>query len=565
MGQAARHEPFDPWNDLESQLENLRAVVPRLVDCPSASADQAPEIIRALADAVEGLQRQGILHRIQLASFHEMMEALLRGRDAETVLQTLALYLRMTLELDEVLVLRRGEGTRPWIGFYAGRDNWAMPIFPDRFDVATPSTPPNASIRLACSPGDPRRYQTLVPLALSGDLEEREEDGPIGYLCYNRSTDWPEGQMSVDEVARRVAGILATLGHREAMERADRFRRQLLEAMKDGVIAARADGTLVELNAASERFTGISPERLRGAPLSALEEDAPALASHLSRALARREVPEARELLLGGTEAKLPVHIGTSAWNDDAGQLAGLVLNLTDLTAVRAMEDEIRRLDRLAALGRFAAGVAHEIRNPLAGIEAGVEFLGRRFAPDGPEREDLRFVVHEVRRLNTIVSELLDYTRPKPLDPQKVDLQLIADRARRGTLAVADRRQVEVVLAGSEPQTIVADPNRLEQVVLNLIKNAVEASSSGQQVEVSWRAGADSVSLAVADRGSGMSDEDLARSIEPFFTTKGSGTGLGLYLSHAIVQQHGGRLRLENRAGGGLLATIEIPLLQPER
>jgi two-component system sensor histidine kinase HydH len=276
------------------------------------------------------------------------------------------------------------------------------------------------------------------------------------------------------------------------------------------------------------------------------------------------------------------------------------VVNLADLTAVRAMEEEIRRLDRLAALGRFAAGVAHEIRNPLAGIGAGVEYLGGRIGPEG--QEDLRFLRSEIRRLDRIVSDMLDYTRPRPLEPQPLEAGSLLERVRQLLAPVAAGRQVDLALEAGEDRLLVwADPERLEQVLLNLVKNAIEASPEGGRVRVSCehrsrglrpgesllaasgfaagegggapsaagpegglrgepsKRGPPPVRFRVADEGRGMAPAELARAFEPFFTTKGNGTGLGLALSHAIVEQHGGRLLLESAPGRGTVAVLELP------
>lgn len=544
--------PGNPdWTRVAKRLEELGAVLPKAAELPPARPEHATELVLALAEATESLRRDSIRDRIQLSSFHEMMEALLRGRDSETVLQTLVLYLRIAFDLDEVLCLRRG--VERWSGFHAGGSTWAVPVMLDDFPGG------GASGSLA----DLERY-SVVEMLFAPGASPADPEACLGCLSVRRDAGWSEARMSFEEISRRVANILDTLRHRESHERADLFRRQLLEAMRDGLLSFDAHGRVLEANEGAVRMLGLDRDVLLDQGLESLRAASPRLLEHLEDALSRMEALPPAEFPLG-TAKRIPVNVATSPLWNDTGEFRGLVVNLTDLSGVRAMEEEIRRLDQLAALGRFAAGIAHEIRNPLAGIEAGVEYLGRHFPAAGPEREDLLFVINEVRRLNSIVSDLLDYTRPRPLEPLRVDAAALAHRARQSVEPIAQRRSVRVELSGARQVYFEADPDRIGQVLLNLVKNGVEAAPEGSEVQLSWRETQTTVEFQIEDRGAGLADEAQTRLFEPFFTTKGSGTGLGLSLSHAIVQQHGGHLVLENRSGGGAVARLELPLVGSER
>ena len=195
------------------------------------------------------------------------------------------------------------------------------------------------------------------------------------------------------------------------MEAEGNLRRQLIEAMGDGLLAFDRDGRLLAANAAAARLLSFSTAK--EITMEALERTSPLLLEHIRDALASGEAPPVRELALGGPDP-VPVSLTLCGLRDEDGCFGGLVVNLADLTEIRTMEREIQRLDRLAAIGRFAAGVAHEIRNPLAGIGAGVEYLASRLGPDPSDRDDLRIIRAEIARLDRIVAELLDYTRPPP-------------------------------------------------------------------------------------------------------------------------------------------------------
>ncbi len=629
------------WTAIAPRLDELRAVLPALSELPEARAENAPVLLGALADAVLDLRRGSIRDQIQLASLQEMAESFLRERGSDQALEDLTRYLRPALDFEEVLLLRRKPAGGIWTAFHAGPDA-ALPVrlgpvawSPDWNALAHARGGDLVSLSGEDEPfaeggegedpprSDPRRYRFVLALggADAGDLAP--ERSLLGYLCLNpEPAAASRANWDLSEIILRIEGILESLWRREERESEARLRRQLLEAMGDGLIALDAEGTILELNEAAGRLLGLAPETALGQRVELVDESAPAFRAWLRKALARGDAPPAREFSMrsGGRAdpaQEIPVNVSASALRDEEGRFSGLVVNLTDLSSLRAMEEEIRRLDRLAALGRFAAGVAHEIRNPLAGIGAGVEFLGGRLGPDAPEQEDLRFLRHETRRLDRIVSEMLDYTRPRPLDRQPMEAASLVERVRQSLGPLLEAKQVALDAEGPAGLVFWADPDRLEQVLLNLVKNAVEVSPSPGAVRVRWElrpagprqatareiasemfegrdlrpagsrqanarviagemiAGRDRrneetsvcppIRFRIEDSGPGMTPEVRSRAFEPFFTTKGTGTGLGLALSHAIVQQHGGRLLLESAPGRGTVAILELPEGSPER
>jgi PAS domain S-box-containing protein len=548
------------WSGVREQLDELRSVLPGLSDLPDVLPENAPRLLSALAETTEQLRRRVLRDRILRASLQELMGALLQSRDPESTLHTVTAYLRQILSVDEVLLVRcLGPDATRWMGYFIDRSNR-----PERIDLVNwPSrveTGMNGKqeVTPAAHRSDPARYAVVLRLPENADAET----APDGYLCLNgvgaTDEDW-----SPQELGRRVAGMLQTLQHREELERADRFRRQLLDAMQDGVLALDVEGRITEANAGATRL--LETESLRGLVLENLPPDLGTLVAHLQQAL-KRGNPTSREVSLVREGRRLHLHVGTSELFDRHGQFRGIVVNLGDLSAIRRMEEEIDRLDRLAALGRFAAGVAHEVRNPLAGIGAGVEYLARHFAPDAPEQQDVQFVLGEVQRLNHIVSDLLDYTQPRPLDLRPIRVEDLVQRVRSSLGPLA--REREVRLESNGPAAILEiDSARLEQVLLNLARNAIEASPPRGCVNLTWerRHGSQPFRFLIEDDGPGLSEEAIRRAFEPFFTTKGNGTGLGLYLSHAIVEQHRGRLVLGNRPGRGASISIELPDSEPER
>ncbi|HSM94138.1 MAG TPA: HAMP domain-containing sensor histidine kinase [Anaeromyxobacteraceae bacterium] len=245
---------------------------------------------------------------------------------------------------------------------------------------------------------------------------------------------------------------------------------------------------------------------------------------------------------------------------DEFGALAGQFNAMT--ASLREHQRQLVQSEKLAGIGRLAAGVAHEINNPLAVILGYVRLLQRK--AEGALAEDLRVIEDETVRAKLIVDGLLDLSRPLASAPEPADLRAITD----GVVArLGEARALEgVSVTVSGGATVAGHPQKLRQVILNLVKNAAEASGPGGrvEVEVSEEPGG-GARLTVDDTGPGLSREARARLFEPFFTTKETGTGLGLAVSQGIVQAHGGELEAGAAPSGGARFTVRLPAAPPGR
>jgi signal transduction histidine kinase len=234
----------------------------------------------------------------------------------------------------------------------------------------------------------------------------------------------------------------------------------------------------------------------------------------------------------------VPVSLTTSLLRDERRRIYGAIATFVDLTPLRRAEEHARRQDRLAALGRFTSSVAHEIRNPLTGIAAGVQYLARALG-DGAQRENLDFILSEIRRLDRIVQDLFDITHPRAFQVREAPLDEVARRALHSLEAVLAAREITVtveVVPGTPP--VPHDADQMQQVFINLIKNAGEASASGSAIRVhigtlpasqhAPELGPGGVVVArVEDQGRGISPDDLKTVFEPFFTTRQGGPASG--------------------------------------
>jgi hypothetical protein len=226
----------------------------------------------------------------------------------------------------------------------------------------------------------------------------------------------------------------------------------------------------------------------------------------------------------------------------------------------RLHRTQMTRAEHAATLGELAAGLAHEIRNPLAGIAGVMDIVGRDLPPSSPALEVVNDVREEVLRINRIVSDLLETARPKPPDVQGADLNATVEHA----VTVARQQVLSkpikvhcIKSAGLPP--VAHDPGQIHQVLLNLVLNAIQALDGPGTVTVSVDISDGMASVAVTDTGPGIPAETLPNIFRPFFTTKGHGTGLGLSLAKRIAEDHGGELNVVSKTGQGSTFTLLLP------
>lgn len=291
-------------------------------------------------------------------------------------------------------------------------------------------------------------------------------------------------------------------------------------------------------------------------------------------------IDKARRIAGGDLEGSLVLRqkdeLGALAMEIDA-MCAALARSRARLEAeTRARADalmQLRHADRLALLGRMAAGVAHELATPLNTLEARAEMVAEHAGGEGPLNDHSRAIIESTDRMAVMLRQLLEFAGNRPADRIVVDLRELAERAVRMVAPIAKRGGITVDVArGCEPMPACVDPLQLEQVFGNLLMNAIQATPMGGTVRIDISRGfvsfgsdavvdCEAVIVEVLDTGHGIKDEDLSRVFEPFFTTRppGQGTGLGLSMCYGIVHEHGGRISIGNRVSGGARARIELP------
>ena len=248
-------------------------------------------------------------------------------------------------------------------------------------------------------------------------------------------------------------------------------------------------------------------------------------------------------------------------FNDRNGAFSGYIINLRDVSALRHMEDALKRADRLAALGELSARLSHEIRNPLAALCGAVQLLSAAPEKSGHDTRLFTIITRESERLNTLISDFLRYARPA--SPQLTPLMLHHYIEDQFILLRHDPKFSHIQLINSVPDTVVvtADPGQLNQVLINILQNAADAIGGVGTILVEYATEQSMSIIRVTDSGPGIPHNALHHLFEPFWTTKANGTGLGLAVSYRIIEAHGGTLTIESPASGGCRCSIILPVL----
>jgi len=285
----------------------------------------------------------------------------------------------------------------------------------------------------------------------------------------------------------------------------------------------------------------------------------------------RRPMLELQHKIQQVADGNLNVQVGFSERNDDIGDLGRNFNNMVQ--QLRESRQEIEHLHRtqmsraehMATLGELAAGLAHEIRNPLAGIAGVMQIVGRDLPPTSPACDVVKDVQEEVVRINRIVSDLLETARPRAPEFQLADLNTTVEHAVGFARQQVLSKPIEIEFVKSPDLGLVEhDPRQLHQVLLNLLLNAIQALDGAGRVSVMLaQIDESTVSVSINDTGAGIAPENLTHIFRPFFTTKGHGTGLGLPLARRIIEDHGGKLEVTSDLGHGSTFTFVLPFRRP--
>lgn len=330
----------------------------------------------------------------------------------------------------------------------------------------------------------------------------------------------------------------------------------------EGILVCDPDGRVTYVNGLARRMLARLGAQTDIGPGDLAREIMPAELQVLREAVDANTPVAHRELELTDRHGvRLPLAVVLTNIQAEDGAFVGRMFMLRDLTQMRQLQEEIRKADKMAAIGHLAAGVAHEVRNPLSSIKGYATYFGSLFPEDSDNRKAAEVMTSEVDRLNRVITELLEMSRPADVKTRETDVPALLDSSLRLVRQEAESAGVELSVqvdpeAGSAP----VDPDRLTQAMINLYINAIQAMPEGGRLTISAGRRGAALHLAVADTGPGLPVDEARRIFDPYFTTKNTGTGLGLAIVQKIVEAHGGTVEVERTGPDGTTFAISLPL-----
>lgn len=379
--------------------------------------------------------------------------------------------------------------------------------------------------------------------------------------------------VSFHSVAFLVVGLLASrLAERQmsgeqlkeatkSLQNLRALHERIIESIRSGLITTDLEGKIYTFNSAASEITGYKAEIVRGRSIYSL------FANPQDCKLRSRNGDEGQQRSEADiiTPDGFRVRIGYSVADlySEQNEASGFIITFQDLTQIRSMEESIRRKDRLAAVGRVGAGLAHEIRNPLGAMRGAIQVLESSMPPNSVQTDLMGIVLRESDRLNSIITNFLSYAKPKVGNLVEVDVRdAISDVAKllRHSPEVTEKHIIEELLP-SEPMFISADQTQIQQVLWNLARNAIQAMPAGGRLSIRAEQLANQkVRIMFEDTGRGMPPEQVEQLFEPFSTSTTGGTGLGLSIVYQIIRDHKGSINVRSIETEGTTITIELPL-----
>ncbi len=532
-----------------------------LVSADAADPDGMEPAARVAADCVALAFENELLHDANEARVRQLLALQRVGREMSSTLD-LDRLLRMVANeavgltaADAGAVYLRDPGgdhlvLAAWAGRRPARDEvevgYGIPGW-----VARQGRPLRVADRgRADAPYAERRNHLAVPLLSEGET--------LGVLALESRGTAPftstHEEILAIFAAQAAKAIEATQFFRQIREERD-LRDAILSVTPNGVVALDPQRRVVLMNPAARRLLDVR-ETPEGNPME--------------RYLGRPEFLEALRRVMAGDSPleQLQIDLGTgpalrnllvSLVPMGEGSPRGATVIVQDFTERRRLDERMQRMARLASIGQLAAGIAHEIRNPLTGMAISLDVLAEEGGLSEGGRSLVADMHAEIDRLEALIRGLLDFARPQPVEARPMRMAKALEWHRTFEKQCGRKGVVFFLDLGPNPK-IEGDPEKLKQLFLNLAINALEVTPGGGEIRVRVSSAEDGwVRVVVEDTGPGMDPETLAHAFDPFFTTKNEGTGLGLSIAHSIVEQHGGRIDVESEPGRGTRFTVELP------
>jgi two-component system sensor histidine kinase PilS (NtrC family) len=341
------------------------------------------------------------------------------------------------------------------------------------------------------------------------------------------------------------------------------LHERIVESIRSGLITTDLEGNIYTFNVTAAEITGYKAEEMRGKSIFALFGNIKLpIADSLDATDTGEQPPRFETDIITPEGFAVRVGYGISPLFSETGEKTGLILTFQDLTDIRSMEENVRRKDRLAAVGRVAAGLAHEIRNPLGAMRGAIQVLQLKTPPESAEASLMEIILRESDRLNKIITNFLTYARPRVSNFSETDVrEAVSDTFTllKHSPDIKEIHHLETDLP-DKPVLISADPTQLKQIFWNLARNAIQAMEAGGTLSIKLeQLNAERIRIVFKDTGCGMAANQVEQLFEPFSTSTTGGTGLGLSIVYQIIRDHNGTINVRSLEGGGTTITVELP------
>lgn len=339
------------------------------------------------------------------------------------------------------------------------------------------------------------------------------------------------------------------------------LHERIIESIRSGLITTDLEGTIFTFNAAAAEITGYKPDEVSGWSIYSLFANS---SEDFENALQESGDAQPRFETDLSTPEGFAVRIGYSIARlySETNEASGYIITFQDLTEIRSMEESIRRKDRLAAVGRVGAGLAHEIRNPLGAMRGAIQVLESSMPPNSIQIDLMGIILRESDRLNSIITNFLSYAKPKVGNYTEIDIRdSLRDTIKllRHSPDLKEHHRVEDNLP-PQPLFVSADQTQIQQVFWNLTRNAIQAMPDGGTLSISLESLTNGrARIVFEDSGTGMTPEQVEQLFEPFATSTTGGTGLGLSIVYQIIRDHSGTINVRSSEGEGTRITVELP------
>jgi two-component system sensor histidine kinase PilS (NtrC family) len=414
-------------------------------------------------------------------------------------------------------------------------------------------------------------YAALVlSLSFSWIPAAAEQPPDRSFLTYNlivHFLGFNAVAMLVSYVAKNVTKIQVALEQKqEDLEELESFHRDITNSLSSGLLTTDLDGRVITMNPAGEQILKRNADDVLGEPvfeIGVCHHDEWKRVTATSRSQGRQR-EESRH---GEGEETVWIGYSVTPLHEADGRQRGYIVIFQDFTPWRLLEQQVRMNDRMAAIGELSAGIAHELRNPLAAISGSVQVLSSTLETSDARRRLFDIIVDESRRLDRTIEGFLKFSRPPEKSEARFDVaELLAENVELlgNSEQVSESHEVRAEL---DPPSafILADKDQISQIFWNLARNALSAMPDGGTLVVAGSLSGETYRIRFRDTGRGMTEDERRTMFHPFKTTFHSGTGLGMAIVYRLVQEHGGQLQVDSELGHGTTVTVELPLGQQAR